>query len=150
MQEHGRSVPSQDAVEPTCLAILALRHQPSAHLEQALDAIENLQNKDGSWPAFVGDEHEGRWTTSLAVLSLLATRHGMERLARSGIQWLLNARGREAHWFWRLKLRSVDNKVKFDPAKFGWSWVTDLAHIIETGNESYRFRRTLEGKKKRQ
>ena len=40
---------SQDAVEPTCLAILALRHQPSAHLERALDNIENLQNKDGSW-----------------------------------------------------------------------------------------------------
>ena len=49
---------SQDAVEPTCLAILALRHQPSAHLDRALDTIENLQNKDGSWPAFIGDEPE--------------------------------------------------------------------------------------------
>ncbi len=112
----------QDAVEPTCLAILALRHQPRANLEQALDTTENLQNKDGSWPAFIGDEHEGCWTTSLAVLSLLAARHGTERLT-SGIQWLLNARGREGHWFWQLKLRTVDTKVKFDPAKFGWSWV---------------------------
>jgi squalene cyclase len=112
----------QDAVEPTCLAILALRHQPSAHLERALDTIENLQNKDGSWPAFIGDEPEGCWTTALAVLSLMAARHRTKRLAR-GIQWLLNARGREANWFWRWKLSTVDNKVKFDPAKFGWSWV---------------------------
>ena len=65
----------QDAVEPTCLAILALRHQPSAHLERALDTIENLQHKDGSWPAFIGDEPEGCWTTALAVLSLMAARH---------------------------------------------------------------------------
>ncbi len=114
---------SQDAVEPTCLAILALRHQPSAHLERALDTIENLQNKDGSWPAFIGDEPEGCWTTALAVLSLMAARHRTKRLA-GGIQWLLNARGREANWFWRWKLRTVDNKVKFDPAKFGWSWVS--------------------------
>jgi hypothetical protein len=112
---------SQDAVEPTCLAILALRHQPSAYLERALDNIENLQNKDGSWPAFTGDESEGCWTTALAVLSLMAARYEMKRLA-SGIQWLLDARGREANWLWRWKLSTVDNKVKFDPAKFGWSW----------------------------
>ena len=114
---------NQDAVEPTCLAILALRHQPSAHVERALDTIKNLQNKDGSWPAFIGDEPRGCWTTSLAVLSLLETRYSVEQLA-SGIHWLLNARGREANWFWQLKLRTVDNKAKFDPAKFGWSWVS--------------------------
>src|SRR6266849_8039638 len=114
---------SQDAVEPTCLAILALRHQPSAHLERALDTIENLQNKDGSWPAFIGDEPEGCWTTALAVLSLIAARHRTKGLAR-GIQWLLTARGREANWFWRWKLRTLDNKVQFDPSKFGWSWVS--------------------------
>ena len=113
----------QGAVEPTCLAILALRHQPSAYLERALAAVQNLQNKDGSWPAFIGDEPEGCWATALAVLSLMAAGRETKGLAR-GIQWLLNARGREANWFWRWKLRTVDNKVQFDPAKFGWSWVS--------------------------
>ena len=42
----------------------------------------------------------------------------------SGIQWLIDARGREANWLWRWKLRTFDNKVQFDPAKFGWSWVS--------------------------
>ena len=113
---------NQDSVESTCFAILALRRQPSIELAQALQALQRLQNVDGSWPAFTGDEAEGCWTTALAVISLMAARHGTKRLGR-GIRWLLNARGREANWFWQWKLRTVDNKVKFDPAKFGWSWV---------------------------
>jgi len=119
----------QDSVESTCFAILALRRQPSIELAQALQALQRLQNADGSWPAFTGDEPEGCWTTALAVLSLIATRHGTKRLER-GIQWLLNTRGREAHWFWQWKLRTVDNKVKFDPAKFGWSWVPETTSWV--------------------
>src|SRR4051794_13438554 len=115
-------VADKDAVEPTCFVILALRHRSSAYVERALDAVENLQNKDGSWPAFVGDEPEGCWTTALVLLSLMAARHDSPRVNR-GIQWLLEARGREANWLWRWKLRTVDNNVQFDPGKFGWSWI---------------------------
>ena len=99
-------VADQDAVEPTCFVILALRHRSSAYVERAVDAVGNLQNKDGSWPAFTGDEPEGCWTTALAVLSLMAAGHATKRVA-SGIQWLLDARGREANWLWRWKLRTV-------------------------------------------
>ena len=114
---------NQGAVEVTCLAMLALRGESSYRPERAVHALEGLQNCDGSWPAFTGDEPEGCWTTALAVLSLMAARDEMKRLA-SGIQWLLDARGREANWLWRWKLSTVDNKVKFDPAKFGWSWTS--------------------------
>ncbi len=113
----------QVLVESTCLAILALRRQPSMELALAVPALEGLQNVDGSWPAFTGDDSEGCWTTALAVLSLMAAQHITKRL-ESGIQWLLDARGREANWLWRWKLRTIDNKVQFDPAKFGWSWVS--------------------------
>ena len=113
---------AQLAIEPTCLAILALRNDRRADLELALHAVENLQNKDGSWPAFTGDDPEGCWTTALAVLSLMAIGRETERL-KSAIQWLLDARGREANWFWRWKFRTIDNRVQFDPAKYGWSWV---------------------------
>jgi hypothetical protein len=113
----------QQAMEPTCLSILALRNNGSPDVESALRTVESLQNSDGSWPAFMGDEPEGCWTTALAVLSLMPARDQMKRLA-SGIQWLLDARGREANWLWRWKLSTVDNKVKFDPAKFGWSWTS--------------------------
>ena len=114
---------NQDSVESTCLAILALRQQLGIERARAVQALQGFQNTDGSWPGFSGDEPAGCWTTALAVVSLMATWPETERLER-GIQWLLNARGREANWLWRWKLRTIDNKVRFDPAKFGWSWVS--------------------------
>jgi hypothetical protein len=113
---------NQGSVESTCFAILALRRESSIELCRAVQAIQDLQNRDGSWPAFIGDEPEGCWTTAIAALALMETRVKTERLG-SGIQWLIDARGREANWLWRWKLRTIDNKVQFDPAKFGWSWV---------------------------
>src|SRR3984893_11524674 len=77
---------NQDSVEATCLAMLALCRQPGNELARAVHALQGLQNEDGSWPAFTGDEAEGCWTTALAVLSLMPARHATKPLA-SGIQW---------------------------------------------------------------
>jgi len=112
----------QQSIEAACFAILALRNDPLADLKLALHDIEDLQNKDGSWPAFIGDDAEGCWTTSLAVLSLMAVGQETERL-KSAIRWLLNAEGREANWLWRWRFRAIDHSVQFDPTKYGWSWV---------------------------
>jgi hypothetical protein len=120
---------TQGSVESLCLTILALRRQPDIEFAKEIQALLGLQNSDGSWPAFLGDEPEGCWTTALAVLSLMAARHRTKQLAR-GIRWLLNARGREANWFWRWKVSTVDNKVKFDPAKFGWSWTSSTTSWV--------------------
>jgi hypothetical protein len=103
--------------------MLALRRQPSIELARAVHALQGLQNVDGSWPAFTGDDPEGCWTTALAVLSLMSAGHATKPL-EAGIQWLIDARSREANWLWRWKLSLVDTKVQFDPAKFGWSWVS--------------------------
>lgn len=111
----------RQALEPPCLAVLALRGSRTTDLELALHGIESSQNRDGSWPAFVGDKPEGSWATSLAVLTLLATKGPSERV-QSGVRWLLDARGREANWPWRWKFRTVDKSAQFDPAKYGWSW----------------------------
>jgi hypothetical protein len=59
----------------------------------------------------------------------MAARRGTKQLAR-GIQWLLDARGREANWIWRWKFRTVDRKAKSDPAKFGWSWVSGTSSWV--------------------
>jgi hypothetical protein len=115
---------NQGSVESTCLAMLALRRQPSIEFARAVHAVQGLQNADGSWPAFTGDDPEGCWTTALAVLSLMLVQQGTTKPLASGIQWLIDARGREASWPWRWKLRTFDNKVQFDPARFGWSWVS--------------------------
>jgi hypothetical protein len=152
---------SQISVESTCLAILALREHRGLKLNQAIQALLFLRNRDGSWPAFAGDEPEGCWATALATLALMAVGLDSATFA-SGIRWLLNAKGREANWFWRWKFQTVDKSVQFDPEKYGWSWVlgttswviptafslialqqsrnrglkqtADLAQRIETGN----------------
>ena len=112
----------QDSIESTCLTMLALRRQSSNELARTVRAFQGLQNADGSWSAFAGDEPDGCWVTALATLALVAVGSEQVGLA-SAIQWLLSAKGREANWFWRWKFQTVDNNVKFDPAKYGWSWV---------------------------
>jgi hypothetical protein len=48
---------------------------------------------------------------------------GRNARLRGAVEWLIQSKGREANWFWRWKFRNVDSEVKFDPAKYGWSWV---------------------------
>jgi hypothetical protein len=119
----------QESVEAISLALLALRSQRGAGLERLLHRLLVLQNSDGSWPAFAEDEREGCWATALAVLAMMVTAAHSERVA-SGIRWLVNAKGREAGWFWRWKLRVVDNQVLIDPSKYGWSWVPGTASWV--------------------
>ena len=38
------------------------------------------------------------------------------------LRWLLNNQGREGHWFWKWKFRTVDRAVQFNPDKYGWPW----------------------------
>lgn len=112
----------QVALEPTCLAVLALLGASSARAEKGLRWIRNHRNRDGSWPAFAGDDSSGCWTTSLALLALLSVgQHGRE--SRDAVIWLISDLPREAHWIWRWRFRTVDTGVSFDPAKFGWSWM---------------------------
>lgn len=117
------------AIEPTCLTILALRHDWTTELELAVRGIVASQNTDGSFPVFSGDESEGCWTTGLAVLSLLAIGRETARL-QPAIRWILDAKGREAIWFWRWKFQTIDHSVQFDPAKYGWSWVPDTTSWV--------------------
>ena len=113
--------PSQWTTESMCLVILALRRQSGPELDRAIESLQVLQNRDGSWPAFAGDEPAGCWVTALATITLMYVGCATAGLA-SAIRWLLNAKGREAAWFWRWKFQIVDNSVAFDPAKYGWSW----------------------------
>lgn len=113
---------AQVALEPTCLAVLALLRASSVQADKGLRWIRNHRNCDGSWPAFADDDFSGCWTTSLALLALLsAGQQGRE--TRDAVIWLISDLPREAHWIWRWRFRTVDTRVSFNPAKFGWSWV---------------------------
>ena len=130
------------AVEPICLASLALRHNSGPELKNALRVLLGSQNGDGSWAPLLADEGDGCWTTALAVLVLVALGAAPERL-RYAIRWLLEARGREANWFWRWKFKIIDTSVKFDPSKYGWSWVPGTASwVIPTAVSIIALRQT--------
>jgi hypothetical protein len=49
------------------------------------------------------------------------------------VQWLLDNKGREGHWFWNWKFRIADRAVHFNPDKYGWSWFPDtVSWVIPT------------------
>jgi hypothetical protein len=103
----------QAALEPTCLALLALH---GAGAEPLLDR----QLGDGSWAAFDGDT-EPSGLTGLALLTLNAL--GVEAVYRQRAEsWLISTRGRESVWPWRWKFRILDTRAQFNPGKFGWPW----------------------------
>ncbi|MGH9400638.1 MAG: prenyltransferase/squalene oxidase repeat-containing protein [Terriglobia bacterium] len=108
---------NQAALEPTCLALLALC--PDLQ-DRAVEPLLRLQSKNGSSGAFERDE-EGSGLTGIALLTLnkLGVRGGAPERSLS---WLLNSCGREAHWLQNWKFRMTDTRVQFNPAKFGWPW----------------------------
>lgn len=110
---------AQGALEPTCLALLALRSWGSRATVSGIQSLLRLQNRDGGWPAFVGDR-EGSGLSGLAVLTV--NKFGVERDVERAIGWLCRFRGKEAHRLWRWKFRTRDTQVRFEPEKYGWPW----------------------------
>lgn len=110
----------QAAIEPSALALLALRSVRSEAIERAALFLQRAQNLTGAWPSFPGCGDDNCWSTALAVLALPTTRR-----AEMGCQWLLRTRGRESQWPWRWKFRLADTKVALDPDKYGWPWIPE-------------------------
>lgn len=116
------SASSQPALEPTALACVTLGREFPSVRDRAIQFLLSIQNANGSWPVFEGDEQEGAWTTALVLLAL---HDGVEAIPQrlKGFGWLVDSAGQESHWLWRWKFRTADRHVRFDPDKFGWPWI---------------------------
>jgi hypothetical protein len=120
---------AQAAVEPTALALLALPPKSVLERRNAIAFLLDVQNRDGNWPAFLGDNEEGSGLTGLALYGL--RRCGVEGAATDlAIRWLLRSQGRESHWLWKWKFRLFDRHVRFDPDKFGWPWMPETVSWV--------------------
>ena len=120
---------TQAAIEPTALALLALPPEFTQERNSAIRFLLEIQNANGSWPAFQGDDSGGSGFTGLAVHALQksgATGPAIDRTLR----WLLRSQGWEAHWLWRWKFRTTDRHVRFDPDKFGWPWMPETVSWV--------------------
>src|SRR5262249_38074691 len=123
---------SRVAIETTCYALMALHGREQSLRDHAIDLLLRTQNPDGSWPAFDGDDREGCWTTALATIALRFVGLPSDILQKS-IHWLIENKGREGHWFWKWKFRTVDRAVQFNPDKFGWPWFSGtVSWVIPT------------------
>src|SRR5215472_16747685 len=91
-------------IETTCYALMALADHRGPARQQAIDLLLRTQNPDGSWPAFDGDDPEGCWTTSLAVIALHFVQSPKAPVEKA-LRWLLINKGREGHWLWKWKFR---------------------------------------------
>ena len=120
---------SQPAIEPTCYSALALGSVPAGDIERAQDFLLHTQNPNGSWPVFPGDDQEGGWVTSLAVMVLREVMPAIPARLQ-GFHWLLNCAGKESNWFWKWKFRTADRHVRFDPDKYGWPWFPDTVSWV--------------------
>ena len=120
---------SQPAIEPTCYSALALGSVPAGDIERAQDFLLHTQNPNGSWPVFPGDDQEGGWVTSLAVMVLREAIPAIPARLQ-GFHWLMNCAGKESNWFWKWKFRTADRHVRFDPDKFGWPWFPDTVSWV--------------------
>jgi squalene cyclase len=108
-------------IETTCYALMALHDRRSIARDRGMDLLFRTQNPDGSWPAFEGDDRDGCWTTALVAIALRFLGAPTARIEKA-IRWLLDNNGREGHWFWKWKFRTVDRAVQFNPDKYGWPW----------------------------
>jgi hypothetical protein len=122
---------TQASLEASCLATLAISSSPDLALT-ARQFLLRVQNSDGSWPAFEGDDRGGSWTTSLATIALRDFVPGI-RAKLEGFRWLVQFAGKESNWFWKWKFRTTDRHVQFDPDKYGWPWFPDsLSWVVPT------------------
>jgi len=112
---------SRASIETTCYGLMALRNRHGSARDNAKDFLLRSRNRDGSWPAFDGDDGEGCWTTALALIALRYTKSRHPEVDKS-LSWLLESKGQESHWFWKWKFKTVDRAVQFNPDKFGWPW----------------------------
>lgn len=119
----------QPALEPTCLALLALHSQQGKARDRAIQFLLGVQNPNGSWSAFAGDDAEGCGLTGLALYALLRCGVTCEQTQRAA-RWLLKLKGWESHWLWKWKFLTTDRRVRFDPEKYGWPWTPETVSWV--------------------
>ena len=110
----------QPVIESSCLAALVSEIGSTTRVG-AEQFLLRAQNPNGSWPALLGDDQEGAWVTSLAVMALSDSVPATPSRLK-GYEWLIRFSGKEANWFWKWKFRTTDRKVRFDPDQYGWPW----------------------------
>jgi hypothetical protein len=97
-----------------------------------LDYWKTHQLPDGRWSSIAPSSSAGNWPTAIIANTLAQVAPNHPCLPKA-LQSLVAATPGEAFWLWRLKFRTTDTQVRFDPSKYGWGWVSDsVSWVIPT------------------
>lgn len=127
---------TQSCIEPTALAILALRgHEATSGqaLSSAVQWLRRTQLPSGTWPTASG-EHPGCWVTALADLALLKLSSPSDDAIAKALQWLCAAWPAEGNAWWLIRQRWLHKgevAVRQNHSLHGWGWTPDTASWVE-------------------
>jgi hypothetical protein len=129
----GYRTGGQYSAEATALATLAVWQRLDAPARTAiLDYWKSHQLRDGSWSSIAPSRSAGNWPTAIIANTLAQVAPNHPSLPKA-LRGLVSAKPGEAFWLWRLKFRTTDTQVRFDPSKYGWGWVSDsVSWVIPT------------------
>jgi hypothetical protein len=126
---------SRLSTEALTFAALALAGGTPSHQARAVNLIWSLQARqrsNGGWAPIPEANSSAPFATAIATITLVQVGADPDRIKRAAAS-LLQEDCREASWIWRWKLRVADDRVKFNPCKFGWGWVPDtVSWVIPT------------------
>ena len=114
---------TQFGTEATSLALLSLCSSPAGSFAMKKDlrrclrtAVEWNMAGDGrrGWREYLGHRVGGQHTD---------VAHARPAMIAPSLDALVESQPLEASWLVRLKFRFSDRQVRFDPTKYGWSWV---------------------------
>jgi hypothetical protein len=127
---------SQSRVEPSCWALLALIHSPSAEttdaVKRGLAFVLAGQLPDGSWPS-TAEQRIGCWVTSLACWALLSAGDSAQAAVAKGLRWLCDDWPADSAP-WRRFLASFSSEPDIFPINNsyrGWGWTPRTSSWVE-------------------
>src|SRR5215469_15941342 len=129
----GYRTGGQYSAEATALATLAVWQRLDAPARATiLDHWKSHQLPGGGWSSIAPPSSGGNWPTAIIANTLAQVAPNHPSLLKA-LRNLVSAEPGEAFWLWRLKFRTTDTKVRFDPSKYGWGWVSDsVSWVIPT------------------
>ena len=130
VKEWGYRTSGQYSAEATALAALAGWQRLDASARTSiLDYWHSHQLPDGGWSSIAPSSSGGNWPTAI-IANTLAQVAPQHPCLLTALRSLVAAEPGEAFWLWRLKFRTTDTNVRFDPSKYGWGWVSDSASWV--------------------
>jgi hypothetical protein len=122
---------AQFGTEATSLALLSLCSSPAGSfaMKRDLPTLLAQRRSNGTWPATGDGAGESIWATALAANTLMYVDARPAMIAPS-LDALVDSQPLEASWLVRLKFRFSDRQVRFDPMKYGWSWVPNTVSWV--------------------